>query len=245
LATGAPVAWPPNPAPVPISHTHRFVFIHIPKTAGSSMLQAFHRDGTQWDFLNVNVWPRLFGVPYGVELFRELREFNSLVPITRFHEQHLPARVLRRLVPDDVWAGYFKFAFVRNPWDWVVSSYEYLRVMLDQQPAVMAEEADIAFIVANVDFANYVRARPYFAAQPGILSYLTDASGALLVDFVGRVERAEEDIAFVAQKVGVEVTLPRINVVPRPPYQEYYTPFTRDLVAREFAREIEMFGYEF
>jgi hypothetical protein len=230
---------------VPISHTHKFVFIHIPKTAGSSMLQALHRDGTEWDFLNVNVWPRLFGVPHGVELFRELRGFNALNPIARFHEQHLPARVLRRLVPDDVWTSYFKFAFVRNPWDLVVSTYSYLRVMLEQQPAAMAEEVDVSFILANVDFENYVRARPYFTARPGILPYITDASGALLVDFIGRVERIDEDMAVVAQRLGVEVTLPRINVVPRRPYQEYYTPFTRGLVAKEFAREIEMFGYEF
>jgi hypothetical protein len=227
---------------MPISHGKRFVFIHIPKTAGSSMLQALHDDDAQWDFININVWPRFFGVPHGITLFRELREFSPLNTIARYREQHLPARILRRLVPEDVWASYFKFAFVRNPWDLVVSSYAYMRAMLEQQPDAMAEEIDTTFIVSGVDFENYVRARPYFTAQPGILPYITDASGTLMVDFVGRFERADEDMALIAERLGFTMEpLPRINVAPRRPYQDYYTLFTRDLVARE----IEMFGYEF
>ncbi|HTW82732.1 MAG TPA: sulfotransferase family 2 domain-containing protein [Candidatus Sulfotelmatobacter sp.] len=230
---------------MPVSHGYQFIFIHIPKTAGSSMLQALHTEDAAWEFLNQNAWPRFFESPNGVEMFRDMRGFFALNQISHFMEQHLPARILRQMVPAEVWSNYFKFAFVRNPWDLVVSTYVYFHEIFKQYPETAKTAADIAFISTNVDFSNYVRARPYFASEPGYLPFITDKRGELIVDFVGRVETVDADMAEIGRRIGREIALPHLNRLPRANYREYYTPHTRELVAREFAREIEMFGYEF
>jgi hypothetical protein len=230
---------------MPISHEHQFIFIHIPKTAGSSVITVLQEHCTTLDFNDRNAWPSFFGTARGVDLFRQLRGFSSLNAIVQYPEQHLPARILRELVPEDTWSSYYKFAFVRNPWDLVASTYHFLRQMFRKEPATASGDGDIAFIIASLDFTNYVRARPYFASENGLLPYICDREGNLLVDFVGRVERIDEDFAHICRRIGIDGQLPRINEAPRAHYREYYTAETRDMVAREFARDIEMFGYEF
>jgi hypothetical protein len=230
---------------VPISHERRFIFIHIPKTAGVSVLTALQEHDAALDFMERDVWPRFFASPRGVECYRQLRGFFSLNTMVHFQNQHFPAKILRELVPEEVWSTYFKFAFVRNPWDLVVSTYHFSKQMFRQDVTAAAGDPDIGFLIASLDFTNYVRARPYFASERGVLPFITDKEGKLLVDFVGRVEQIDLDFAHVCRQIGIEAKLQRVNDAPRAHYREFYTPETRDLVAREFAREIEMFGYEF
>ena len=229
---------------MPISHERRFIFIHIPKTAGVAVLTALQEHG-RLDFMGRNVWPRFFGSPRGVESYRQLRGLFGLNSMVHFQEQHFPATVLREFVPEDTWSSYFKFAFVRNPWDLVASTFHFSKQMFRQDVTAAAGDPDIGYLIASLDFPNYVRARPYFASQNGLLPFITDEAGKLLVDFVGRVEHIDEDFAHICRQIGIEAKLERVNDSPRAHYREFYTPQTRELVAREFAREIEMFGYEF
>jgi hypothetical protein len=75
---------------------------------------------------------------------------------------------------------------------------------------------------------------------------LEKRDGNLGVDFVGRFERLEADMATICARVGLPYQpLPRENVSQREPYQSYYTPELVELVRRTWAREIETFGYTF
>ncbi len=81
---------------MPICHKNKFVFVHIPKAAGTTIEKAFnlHGDNTK---------------------------FN---PDTMFghHAQHLPYNEIINKSPVDV-SQYYSFTFVRNPWDRMVSEY--------------------------------------------------------------------------------------------------------------------------
>ena len=78
------------------------------------------------------------------------------------------------------------------------------------------------------------------------LDWFVDSNGKVLADFIGKFERIEEDWAFVAQKLGINETLPhrRANLRKRH-YTEYYTASTREVVAKKFKVDVEYFGYEF
>ncbi|MFO8053169.1 MAG: sulfotransferase family 2 domain-containing protein [Candidatus Omnitrophota bacterium] len=76
-----------------ISHTYKFIFLHIPKTAGSSVAATLKRNLNKNDLL--------------------------LCPHTK--------AVRLKLTAKDKWKDYFKFTFVRNPWDRMVSAYFFLR----------------------------------------------------------------------------------------------------------------------
>jgi hypothetical protein len=156
--------------------------------------------------------------------------------------RHMVARDIRPLVDPAKWSRYFKFAFVRNPWDRLVSWYCMI---------VQARETN--------RFGMYVReVAPTFEAfvknaTTGMgerttrnqLDWLTDADGTMLLDFVGRYERLGDDVAFVKQRLGLSHDLPHTNRSSHHGYRDYYTSETRDIVARRFARDIEYFRYEF
>ena len=77
-------------------------------------------------------------------------------------------------------------------------------------------------------------------------SQLCDGEGRLLMDFVGRLVTLQQDWQAICDRIGIPCSdLPKINVGNNRPYAEYYSRDLRDLVARHWSREIELFSLEF
>ena len=228
---------------VPVSHSHRFVYIHIPKTAGTSVMQTLASGGAEMRFNSAGLWDAILGHPDNARLVEQYRRVFHLGTLSYAQQQHLPASVLRELVPRAQWDGYFKFAFVRNPWDMLVSGYRYQTTVLT--PEQRALNPDVAELLARTrDFSDVVRYYPMIRSD--MTSFITDEHGQVIVDFVGRFERLEEDFAYICSRIGIDARLSHENRSERAAsYREYYTEETRDIVARHFARDIERFGYRF
>jgi len=147
-----------------------------------------------------------------------------------------PARRLER--GREQFNSYFKFGFVRNPWDRVVSLYERKEALeLRNQ---MSFEQFVDWI--QYSSATCVHSGPHRYQ----LDWFVDPDGEVLADFIGRFERLEQDWAFVANKIGVSETLPHTRANPRARhYTEYYNARTRDVIANRFKVDIERFGYQF
>ena len=78
------------------------------------------------------------------------------------------------------------------------------------------------------------------------IDYLTDTSGDIAVDFIGRFENFADSAATLIRLLGLpEVRLPHLNRTHHDGYRAYYTSETRDVVRRRFERDIEAFGYTF
>jgi len=77
--------------------------------------------------------------------------------------------------------------------------------------------------------------------------YLIDLHGNVIVDFIGRYERLQEDFDEVCRRIGIPAPpLPhKRKAQDRKDYRSYYTAETAELVAQRFKRDIEMFGYRF
>lgn len=157
--------------------------------------------------------------------------------------QHLTAEELRELLGPARWERRFSFGFVRNPWDKVVSHYHF---------RVKTRQTGLG--AAPVPFEEWV-IRAYGEREPGLCDqprmfmaqhrWLSDASGAQIVDFVGRFERLEEDFAEVCRRIGVDASLPHLKKSRHRDYRELYSGETRDVVAKVFAGDLERYGYEF
>lgn len=146
---------------------------------------------------------------------------------------------------------YFRFGFVRNPWDRAVSAYEFARAggtewVRPIPDPVYGSETFASFdrfvrewlVGASLDEIDVVF-RPQW-------TFLCDEQGRLLVDHVGRVERFADDLAVVEDALGRPIRPERLNQTDRAVRSaDYYTPETRDMVADVYQRDIEMFGYEF
>jgi chondroitin 4-sulfotransferase 11 len=151
---------------------------------------------------------------------------------------HLNIWQLRELVDPSRFASYFKFAFVRNPWDRLVSLYERKEGMQLRDAMSFEEFVDWA----KLSSSTCVHPVPHRFQ----LDWLIDPHGNVLVDFIGRFERLEEDWAKISEKLGIKQVLPHAKQNPRAKhYTEYYTPRTREIVAKRFHVDLEYFGYSF
>jgi hypothetical protein len=209
-----------------ISHTKRFAFIHVPKTGGCSVKLALEQFADDVLRYRPNRWLDRCGIHVN---------YFAPWPFKRFRT-HTPAAILQRELPPDVYADLFTFAFVRNPWDLLVSSYHFLRRDRSHRRGRLA--------VRLGSFARYV---DYELHRGKLLQsrMLTSHHGRLLVDFVGRFEAIEADFAATCRHLRVAAQLPHVNAMPRADYRTHYTPRLAATVADGFGEDIERFGYAF
>ena len=209
-----------------ISHRHRFAFIHVPKTAGSSVAFALWPYADHVDDYWANRWLDRIGI-----------HVNHYAPYRRKKfRTHTPAAILERQLPADVFADLFKFAFVRNPWDLLVSSYHYLLKHHEHHRGRLASR-----LPSFADYAAYEIRRGKMSQS----AMLTGRDGRLLVDFVGRFESLRSDFAFACGVLDLEATLPRANATLHCDYRSFYDDRLAEDVGRFFAADAERFGYGF
>jgi hypothetical protein len=212
-----------------ISHKHKCIFVEVPKT-GSTSIRAIlgkayipHLNLVEIKTLMENSWTH-----FGGRTNRIRSALYELLPRKRKID------IGRRQ-----FESYFKFGFVRNPWDRVVSLYERT------EPIQMKEKMSFEEFVDWIQFssATCIHSSPHRYQ----LDWFLDGSGNILADFIGRFERLDEDWAVVADKLGIaEKTLPHTRENPRPRhYTEYYNPRTRHLIGQKFRVDIEHFSYQF
>lgn len=205
----------------------RFIFIHIWKTGGKSVVEALR-----------GFCPAYFGNRYLNKAIRMAPAPATALLGWRAQlvaGQHYTASQIRSVMPQDAFDNAFKFAFVRNPWDWQVSAYFYAL-----QSKTHAEHEAISALGGFDDYIRYQHRKK----APTQSTFLFDEQGRSLVDFVGRFERIEDDFAAICRTIGVSATLPHLNVSARQrDWRIYYNDETRALVAELFRCDIERFGY--
>jgi len=156
------------------------------------------------------------------------------------HLSHKTALRIRHDMPKERWESVFKFAFVRNPWDQIVSWY-----MFHPQ-------------TKKLDFNDWVvKGLECHWGEDWIIkdqkndpldqwSYLTDQDDKILVNFIGRFENLQADYSRLCKKLHiVENKLIHANRTKHAHYREFYTKKSRDIVAGRYSKMIEFFDYEF
>lgn len=233
-----------------ISHEHKFIFIHIGKTGGTSIEKAL--------------------CAYLDKDFEETKKD----PEGNWWK-HIWAKGMRRRVGHETWNDYFTFAFVRNPYDMILSLYS----MYTQYPEyINPDDHPDLYHPWNQykNFPTFVRAMGRREHEPDNkwrhqldklgakttmqvwdslknlqTSYLTeswkgeDGEGTILVDFVGRYERLQEDFDKVCDQVGIpRIELPVQGATKHKPFSDLYDKEMRKVVRKHFQVDIDRFGYE-
>lgn len=141
----------------------------------------------------------------------------------------------------------YKFAFVRNPWDRMVSAYRYLKRGGLHRRTTPWIEANILPFESFADFVRHadhdvVLRELHFQPQH---RFICGHRGEIAVDFVGRFERLAADFAVVGARLGIDRTLPISNASHRADYRAFYDDETRTIVGNLYAKDVELFGYRF
>ncbi|UWR35726.1 sulfotransferase family protein (plasmid) [Sulfitobacter sp. W027] len=187
---------------------HQAVFIHLPKTAGTSVSHAL-----------------------GLSASR-----------------HIPAEAYRMANPRK-FAKFFKFAFVRNPYDRLLSSYAFLMNggMNDDDARFAATHVQpfgsfSQFVIEGLACNPKIRAWVHFRPQT---DFVCDPAGYHIMDFIGRFECISEDYETVAERIGVSGALPRTNRSRHGDYREAYNAESLDIVRQIYRRDLATFRYDF
>lgn len=205
-----------------ISHAHRFIFTAIPKTGTHSVRQALRQHLSAEDLEQVGLFvSKRFPFP----------EFEGV------RHGHISLQEIRPCLGDETFASYFKFAFVRNPFDRFVS---YCAFMSREQGGF---EQDPRGFMKHVLFT--VRPVDHILFKPQHL-LVTDAEGVLLSDYIGRVEEMQASYDSVCARIGLPTsTLEKVNSSRRGGYQAYYDAELAEGVGEYYRRDLELFGYTF
>ena len=199
-----------------ISFQKRFLFVHIPKTAGNS-IQSVLRDYSEDQIV------ALRSEQDGIERFG-LRNPNYKI------RKHSTLAEYRAALGDEQFRSLYKFACVRNPWDRMVSYY----FTPTQSPETWDRKKFRGMISKAVSVADYLR------LDQGKRDPFSN------VDYIMRFENLADDFRTVCGTLGISpTTLPRYNRSSREHYSKYYDDELRELVCARFAAEIERFGYIF
>jgi len=212
-----------------ISHKHKFIFVHIPKCAGSSIKDHF------FDNPNLN-WQRPnYEFLYG------------WCPKRKIHLQHATAEQLLEtgLISKDVWNSYFKFTFVRNPWDRAYSDYVWMmkdRNLKGSFNDYIHKKGVYKECLSNSEDKAYrgdhLIPQTDFYATEGILS----------MDFVGKFETLSQDIELLSQKFKIShpfVSHKKRNTDRLQHYSLFYTNSKKRLVEKVYSKDIDQLKYSF
>jgi hypothetical protein len=154
-------------------------------------------------------------------------------------EPHLNICQISHLIEPEKFSSYFKFGFVRNPWDRAVSLYER-REGLQMRNKMSFDQ-----------FIHWMKLSSCTCIHPVPHRYQLDwflsPHGDVMVDYIGKFETIDQDWKKISEKIGINSVLPKLNVNNERvrDYTRYYNKETMSIVSERFAVDIDYFGYKF
>ena len=205
-----------------VSHKHKYIFAAVPKTGTHSVRHAL----------------RNHMGPDDIEQARLFVEKEFPIPeLAVLKHGHLSFEQVRPFLGEAAFSDYLKFAFVRNPFDRFVS---YCAFATSREGSF---ERDPKGVMRHFLFVAPPHNHIIFRPQN---SFLTGPDGALQTDILGKVETMQASYDEIAGRIGISSTaLDHANRSRRGNYRSYYDQELIDGVARIYARDIELFGYDF
>lgn len=214
-----------------ISHKHRFIYLRTEKTGSTSLsnaLEAIVGDEDERASMARPAWAKYSPIHHGA-LKHNFPQWFGL-------HTHATARQVRQVIGKKIFDSYFKFAVERNPWDRQVSLY-FHREWKKKNKKTNFDQDMRSVIYRNTEYCKLNNWSIYAIGNK------------IVADRVLRYENLNNEIADLLNDLGIDMDLymPRMRsyAPDRPHYSTFYSDWTRDLVAKWYAKEIGALGYNF
>lgn len=212
-----------------ISRGRRYIFVHAPKTGGTSLTLALEDRAKKDDIL-------ISDTPKGM---RRRKRLDGVTTAGRLWKHSTLANVEGLITLDEIRSS-FVFTLIRNPWDRLVSYYHWAREQTFLHWSVtLAQQSPFETFALDERIGAMFRKRP-----PS--HYVMAADGREYCNLFIRLEHFRDDAAALEAHLGFAVDMPVENTSDRPrDYRPFYTDSLAQHVAGMFPEEVTRFGYLF
>jgi len=201
----------------------KFIFTHVPKCAGKSITNHL------FDFL-IKKGDNFFHLGCSGDFKNRIH-----VPVFKINE------ILKKYSLGKH-EEYFNFAFVRNPWDRLVSYYFFKKFYQYHKTTTLED-----FI--NFSLNENIKTIRGFNFIDGVSQkeMISDILGNVSVNYIGRFEYLNQDLKEIYDHLGIKTQnkLSHINKTNHEDYRKYYTDKLIEKVNTLYKEEIDFFGFDF
>ena len=219
-----------------ISHRLKYIFFHVPKTAGTSLSSILMSPTFMPDV--VGKWE---GMPKHKLKEKPLMDWNL--------KQHSNVQQAKQYFQEHTnrdFNEYFKFAFVRNPWDRQVSIYEYYMQNVISQKNPSYKNIELAHKYKDEPASKFLSE----VVSPTQSDFLCDEYGDNAISYMGKFENLEKDIGIILSNIVPGLSrssweLEHTNKTKRKHYREYFDKESELVISETHKKDIELGGYTF
>lgn len=208
-----------------INNRYRFIYLHVPKTAGTTVSTVLHEYSGPVD------------LDLGGVLNDTAHDLNELWSERWGLEKHSSARKAKDVLGEKLWNDYFKFAFVRNPFAKTYSAYKFHKL-----------HKAFDSILDTMTFGEYLRSDLFkelkllgARSQREFLAPIKD------IDFIGRQEELSRDLAFIRSMIEKRPIRPaalnQLNRTSKGDEWKSMTESDMDIIREVLEADFKAFGY--
>jgi hypothetical protein len=228
-----------------ISHSHKFIFIHIPKCGGTTIESSLKRYASDVTGYHASV---------RAKRLRNKELFDALDTYENYHTFSFIRNPFERIL--STYAHFHSIGKVKTNFKTFIFN---VSKFLDQDfeslyKQVPYNHTNLKFKLPTLPPFNLLNIHKYPFED-------MDANGAGNVgyhclpqtffplsklDYIGKQENLQNDFNKVCSALNIEtIKLPFLNKHKHKHYTEYYDDETREIVAKKYRKDIEYFGYKF
>jgi hypothetical protein len=212
---------------MPINNQIGALFVHIPKTGGTSIEKILGMYHEQWMHPDIDKYHGFFPVKR-----KYIHNPLALDNLNGYYLQHLTLNEIYELSNNQKSKSLFKFTFVRNPWDRLVSEYvwKYQHLNFDKYIYKVQEVVKNRILLET----NNIHFRPQ-------VEFINED-----IDYIGRFENFQNDVKKIIHQFKLEPNtfIPHEKKSHKTHYAKYFTEETSEIVKKIYSEDIDQFDYK-
>ena len=207
-----------------ISHSLKTIFIHIPKTGGTSV------ENLLWPNISTRT-KNDFWMGF-VDPYHNKYQTGGL--------QHLLAKQILQEIGDAIFSEYYKFSIVRNPWRKSVSQFVNMLIRKDLRDFINMK-SDTTFI----EYLNLILQKDHVQWKPQT-DFILDDNGEMLIDDYYKLEDIKKNYSKLSKKTSANFNfLPHANEGNYYSFKDYYNKESIEIVSEIYKSDIDFFNYTY